>query len=519
MSSGCELTLGDMIERNAQAFAEDDAFIYESETVTHREFARRARRLASAWHKFGLRQQDRVAILSQNRMEFFEVYGACEWAGFITVALNWRLAAPELLHIVKDSSPKLLIFEKEYAELISRLRADIPDDCALICLDGPLDFATDYREISNAGVDDGPPFRATPDHLVYLLYTSGTTGRPKGVMLGQREEVAAAQIFSADMQCTAADRYLLMMPLFHIGAKLMQVSQHWRGGAIILHRGFVPNDVLNAIGTKGATMIHMAPTLVQSLVEHPSVGQFDLSSLRTILYSAAPMPEPVLRRAIELFGPIFQQIYGQTEGLATTLHHRDHLWTRESKHYRRLHSVGTPSPEIRLRIVDAVDRDLPIGEPGEIVVKSAANMRGYWNNSAATIETLRDGWLHTGDIGKLDEDGFLYLVDRKKDMIISGGENIYSREVEETLLQHPDISDAAVIGVPHTRWGETVMAILVTKSKQNLSNDELTAHCKSLIASYKKPSHYRFVPELPRLPSGKVNKVSLRATFGPPAHE
>lgn len=507
-------TLGDMIENNAQRFPDDTAFVFQDKRPTHREFAARARRLGSAWYRRGARRQDRIGILAMNCLEFCEVYGASELAGFITATVNYRLAPPEMAFIIADSAPRILVFEKQYAEVIGALRPQLKSVETYVCIGAAPDWAENYEAVVASGDPAGAPIRSTEEDLSALVYTSGTTGRPKGCMRGQREDVCGAEILGSDMLCTPADRFLLMMPLFHIGAKILQMAQHWRAGTVVLHRNFDPELILETIEAERITVAHMAPTMIQTLLESPSIGKRDVSSLRMIVYAAAPMPTPVLRHGLQVFGNVFQQQYGQTEGPGTTLLCHQHRPDGTPEDIRRLGSVGQASPSVQIRIVGEDDVDCRAGEPGEILIHSGAMMRGYWNNSAATIETLRNGWVHTGDVGKLDEDGFLYLVDRKKDMIISGGENIYSREVEEALVQHPAVSESAVIGVADEKWGESVRAIIVLRRGQIASADELIAHCLTLIASYKKPRSIIFVEELPKLPSGKVNKVALRQNHG-----
>jgi len=508
------LTFGDMIENNAQKFGDQTAFAFEDRKLSHAAFATRARRLADAFYRLGVRRQDRVSILAMNCMEFLEVYGAGEWAGFITATVNFRLAAPEIAFIVNDASPKVLVFEAQYADTVERLRPILSSVEHYVCIGGKPDWAEAYEAVMESGDPRGPPCRSREEDLAYLIYTSGTTGRPKGCMLGMREEVCAAQILGSDMRCSAAERFLLMMPFFHIGAKILQLAQHWRAGTCIVHRAFDPESILKTIAAERVTITHMAPTMIQSVIEHPAIGRYDVSSLEMIVYAAAPMPTPVLRRGLEIFGRVFQQQYGQTEGPGTTLLRHQHLPGGTARERAWLGSVGQASPTVRVRIVDEQGVDCQTGAPGEILVQSGAMMRGYWNNSDATIQTLRDGWVHTGDVGKLDDEGFLYLVDRKKDMIISGGENIYSREVEEALVQHAAVSEVAVIGVPDAKWGESVRAVVVLRQGHFVEGGALIEHARQLIASYKKPKSVVFVAELAKLPSGKVNKVELRRLYG-----
>jgi acyl-CoA synthetase (AMP-forming)/AMP-acid ligase II len=329
-------------------------------------------------------------------------------------------------------------------------------------------------------------------------------------MLGHEAKVRSAQAINALMSSGSEDRILLMMPMFHVGAKDMQMGQQWRGGAVYLHREFDPELILQTIQDERITITHMAPTMIQMLLDHPRIKEFDLSSLRMIVYSAAAMPIALLRRGLNILGPVFLQMYGQTEGAGTILPLEAHRPDGDERDLRRLQSIGVPFPGVQVRIVDELDADLPVGEAGEILLGGPVVMQGYWNNSSASIETLRGGWLHTGDVGKLDEDGYLYLVDRKKDMIVSGGENIYSREVEEALYQHEAVANAAVIGVADEKWGEAVRAVVELRSGASATDKEIIAHCKTLIAGYKCPKSVVFTDDLPKLPSGKINKIEIR---------
>ncbi|HEU0202394.1 MAG TPA: AMP-binding protein, partial [Burkholderiaceae bacterium] len=291
-------------------------------------------------------------------------------------------------------------------------------------------------------------------------------------------------------------------------------GQQWRGGTVVLLRGFDADDILRTIERERITAVHLVPTMVQALLDAPAFGRHDLSSLRMLMYAAAPMPVPLLRRALAAFGPILVNGYGQTEiNLPTLLHAYQHCLEGSPQQVQRLGSVGQPHPQAEVRIVDDQGNDCAPNVIGEIVARSGTAMAGYWNNTAATLDTLRDGWVHTGDVGYLDAEGYLFLVDRKKDMIISGGENVYSREVEEALLAHPAVKEAAVIGVPDAYWGEAVKGIVVVQGDSALDAGALIAHCKTLIASYKCPKSIDFVDALPQLATGKVNKVALRERF------
>jgi acyl-CoA synthetase (AMP-forming)/AMP-acid ligase II len=309
------------------------------------------------------------------------------------------------------------------------------------------------------------------------------------------------------------DRVALPMPFFHMGAKSLQIASHWVGGAALVLREFRPQTYLKMIEKYRITKCHLAPTMIQMLLGETNIAQYDLSSVNMIMYSSSAMPTPVLRRAIQFFGNVFQNNYGMSEGLGTALDPEQHKPDGTAKEQRRLQSVGIPLPNAEAMIFRDDGSEAEVGEAGEVAFKSEAMFRGYWNNSIATAEALRDGWYRTGDIGKMDEDGYIYLIDRKKDMIITGGENVYSREVEEALIGHSDILEAAVIGVPDVKWGEAVLAVIVPRPEADLTEAAVIEHCRNVIASYKKPRKVVFVSELPKFASGKINKVSLRQAY------
>ncbi len=513
MSMSTGLSIGELLERNAWLYPERTAFVDEHRGLSHAEYLIRCRRLADACYRVGARRQDRVGVLSMNSVSFAEAYGACEVSGLITATVNFRLAAPEMAYILKEAAPIVVIFEERYAALLAGIREPLTSVAAWICIGSPPAWATSYEEFLESGGVEGPPIRATQDDIAHLIFTSGTTGRPKGCMLGHRESLVKAQFHASDMSIDIDDKVLIVMPLFHVGARGVASAAQWRGASVFLRRQFEPADFIRTVAAERISIGHLAPTMVQSVLEDETVGRFDLSSLKAVCYAAAPMPMPVLRRGLELLGNVFHQSYGQTEGAVSSLQRWQHRPDGDERDLRRLRSVGQPYPGVEVRIVDDAGVDLPVNTPGEIVYRGGSMFRGYWNDMVATLNTLREGWVHSGDIGEFDEDGFLYIVDRRKDMIISGGENIYSREVEDALGQHPAVSECAVIGVRHEKWGETVRAVVVLRAGSDVSEEALIDFCKQLIASYKKPTSVVFCADLPKI-NGKINKAEIRVLYG-----
>jgi acyl-CoA synthetase (AMP-forming)/AMP-acid ligase II len=508
------MTLREMIDRNARWYGDETAFVCEGVGVTHRQFLETANRIASALYGVDVRSQDRVSLLSMNSLGLALAYGACEAHGLVAATVNFRLAPPEMRYIINDAGSSVLIFESEFTDHIAQIRGELAAVRTYVCIGDAPAWATPWDAFVASGDPAGPPLPPPgADDLAYLIYTSGTTGRPKGCMLTHSAEAAMGALVAAAMGLGGEDRTLLMMPLFHIGAKAIALGQQWVGGTVHLHRKFDPLDVLRAIEAERITASHMAPMLVQALVEAQTRQPHDLSSLRKVIYSAAAMPPSLLRQALDVFGPIFQQMYGQTEGVGTVLPIGAHRLDDDPKAQRRLTSIGHPFIGCEVSIRDGENEALPAEQIGEICLRGPPIMRGYWNNSAASLDALAGGWLHTGDVGMMDEDGYVYLVDRKKDVIISGGENIYSREVEEALISHPAVASAAVIGLPDPNWGEAVCAVVVVRPDQALTPEALIDHCRALIAGYKRPRRIIFTVEMPVLPSGKINKPALRKLY------
>ena len=505
--------VGDVIERNAQLFPAKTAVVFEDQRPTYAQFASRVRKLSNALATDGLKRGMRLAILAQNCIEYFETVGTAELAGFIAVTLNWRLAPAELAPIIEDCTPTVLIFEERFRPQAESLRGHRCIE-RFIAIGAASDWAESYEAVLASGADVAPPFRPEPADTVYLIYTSGTTGKPKGVELSHRAILSSAIMNSWGIGAWTSDRMLIVMPLFHIGGKICQLAFHVLGATIYLHRAFDAKTMLRCIEDERITTAHFAPIMVRDLLDVPELANYRKDSLRAIIYASAPMAVAQLREAIAAFGLIFNQVYGMTECVVgSILHAHQHLPDGTPAEVRRLASAGQPFFDHEVKVVRPDGSECATDEIGEILIQGPSVMTGYWKNPAASAETLRGGWMHTGDMGFLDDESFLFVADRKKDMIVSGGENIYSREVEEALVTHPAVEHAAVLGVPDPRWGEAVKACIVLRPGRNATEDELIEHCRALIASYKKPRSVDFVDALPRLFNGKVDKKTLRALY------
>jgi acyl-CoA synthetase (AMP-forming)/AMP-acid ligase II len=357
--------------------------------------------------------------------------------------------------------------------------------------------------------------RPRPDDTAFLFYSSGSTGKPKGVMLGQSAQWHTGLAVGYEVGIAARDRGLVVMPLFHIGARFFQLAHHMAGAAVHLMRRFDAAAAVAAIERERITTLHLAPTMIRAALDLPDLERYDLSSLRTLSYGAAAMPVALLRRALDRFGPILMQRYGSTESAAVSyLDKHHHKPDGTAAEMARLASAGQPGVMAELRVVRADGSDCDIGEAGVVMVRNPKLvMQGYWRNPDATRAVLRDGWYDMGDIGYFDAEGFLFIVDRKTEMIISGGENIYPREVEEAILHHPAVADTAVIGIPDDRWGEAVLAFVVLRDGATADEPEIIEFCRTRIASYKKPRRIEFRDSLPRASTGKIDKIRLREPY------
>ncbi len=484
-------------------------------TLSWGEVYRRATRVAHALQESGVGAGDRVAFLDRNGIDYFEVLFGCALLGAVSVAVNWRLAPQEIAAIVEDAGAPILFFGPDYAATVKEVRALVPGVRHWVALE---ELAA-WRDADGVVERDDPGFEPGPDDAVVQLYTSGTTGLPKGAVISGRNIAAILTEADRVFHIGADTVSLVAMPLFHIGGTGWALCGMSRGGHSVILKDVEPAEALRIIEEHRITETFVVPAVLMFLLATPSLAGTDVSSLRTVFYGASPISEDILVRSMAALGCEFAQVYGLTEttGAVTSLMPGDHDPDGPRAHLLR--SAGRPFDHIELRIVDTdTGEDQPVGEVGEVWTRSEQNMLGYWNKPEETAATLTDdGWLRTGDAGWLDEEGYLFLHDRIKDMIVSGGENIYPAEVENALLAHPDVADAAVIGVPDDRWGETVKAIVVRAPAATTDDAALQADIiaatRDRLAHYKCPTSVDFIDVLPRNPSGKVLKRELRRPY------
>jgi acyl-CoA synthetase (AMP-forming)/AMP-acid ligase II len=509
------MLLGDIIALNAGKTPDGVALIEGDREITFAHLHERATRLANALLQLAS-PGDRIAILAQNVVEYVECYYGVPAAGMALTFLNYRLHPKEWAWILANAEASALIVEPSFLDQIRPLLGEVPSLQHVIVLRGSADDGTvDYDDLVDAAPASAPPVAVDEDDTAWLIYTSGTTGFPKGAMLTHRNLVTAVVESVIEYQPMPDERNLLAFPLCHVAGYTVPVN-HLRGGLVVLMRAYEPELFMQLVERHRITATGLAPTMLNFLLQHPKIDQFDLSTLRNIGYGAAAMPVEVLKRAIDRFGPIVYSGFGMTElgGNVLTFTKEAHIRAIKGEEHL-LASCGTPMCLADVKVVDDEMVECAPGVVGEIVIRAEQVLKGYWRNEEGTQAAFADGWFRTGDMARRDEEGFFYIVDRRKDMIITGGENVYSREVEEVVYTHPSVSEAAVIGLPDPAWGENVTAVVVLREGATATERDIIAVCADRLAGFKKPKRVVFVDELPKNVSGKILKRELRDQLGP----
>jgi long-chain acyl-CoA synthetase len=501
----------DILLQHVQHQPEKAITIFEGKEMSYRQLEETARQLGGYFHKQGLVQGDVVALLLGNSDTFVTCYFACHAAGITVLPINTRLASREIEYIVNHSEAKMLVYDKEFAGMVEELVPSIPHVQHFIHVKGDSGLrGIEIREAIQQG-GEIPALLQQDDDTAVIFYTSGTTGKPKGVMLSHTNCVAVANMWSEAMELQQTDRVQIVAPLFHCAAShVFMLPTIQAGGTLVIERGFSPQQAMDTLQQQEVTVFFGVPAMYTLLLNLPDIQKQKVKApnLRLLTYGAAPMPYERIKQVKQFFPQAkVQNLYGQTENApgATTL--------KDQYALTKIGSVGEPLPGCQIRVVDSEGRDVPVGEVGEIAVKGPQVMKGYLKNPEATALALRDDWLLSGDLGRFDEDGLLYIVDRKKDMIIRGGENIYPIEVEEVLFEIPEVLEAAVVGIPHEVYGEVPKAVIALKPGCSVTEEEITRFCQERLAKYKVPALVEFVDALPRNASGKVLKTVLRGEF------
>ena len=505
-----QTNIGLFLAKRARLDPQRAGLVFEGRTFSFRQWNARANRAAHAFAALGIGRGDRVGLLMANSPEFTECFFGLAKIGAIVVPLNWRLAAAELAVIANDAGIRALAYGGEYAETVAALRGRIPA-ADYVALGHVPAGDHGYEALTAAASEAEPEPVGAGDDPLMIMFTSGTTGKPKGAVLSHDNLFYDSCTVALSTDWRWGDRVLVALPLFHIGALIDVVIDVHVGSTTVLMKAFDPLGFLRMLQDEKINSFLAVPAMLQFMLQVPTIRTFDLSSVRWALCGTAPVPVPLIQ-AWTQFGIAIQQVYGLTEcaGGAAVL--------SSERALEKIGSTGLPMFHTDIRVVDAQGRDAAADEVGEILIRGPHVIRAYWNNPQASADALRDGWLHTGDLGRLDAEGYLTIVDRKKDMLISGGENIYPAEVESVLTALPQCAEVAVIGVPDPAWGEAVCAVVRLKDGQSLTLDEVVAHCSGKLGKYKIPKKLIVSAEpLPRNPTGKLLKRLLREKYLPHA--
>jgi long-chain acyl-CoA synthetase len=508
--------IGNILRRSAFNNANKTALVFENQRMNYGELNQRVNCLANSLLQMGLLKGDRVAVLLHNGPEFFEAYFACAKSGAIFVPINNLFQQKELMQVFQYIEPRFLIYDDEFSGIVQSTLPELKFLEFPIALRSQSAGRKNYGKLIDRGDGKEPNVDIADDDIVNIFLTSGTTGRPKGAMRTHRHDVSNMMSSALELGIRHDDRALFLFPFYHV-TYADNLRHILMANTIVIRREgkFNPEKVLDILSAERITTCQFVPTMISAMLQAENPGRYDLSDLRLIIYAASPMPVELLKKAMNRFTCQFVQMYGQTEtGPCTTvLRPEDHMLEGSEAQTARLASAGRAVFNYEIRIIDGMGSDVATGEVGEIIVRSEAMTVGYWNLPEKTAETIKEGWLYTGDFGRFDEDGYVFIVDRKDDMIISGGKNIYPREIEEVIYTHEAVLEAAVIGVPDDYWGESVKALVVLKEGACATEDEIIDLCKKTIASYKKPRSVEFVQQLPKSPTGKILKRVIKSQY------
>jgi long-chain acyl-CoA synthetase len=510
-------TLGDIPRCGSVLWPDNIAIVFEGKRYTYKQFNERINRFANLLIKAGCRKGDGLAVMADNCAKYLEVYFAAAKIGVRVTPVNVRLGDDEIVYIINDSETAFFVVGDGYEEKVKQMKNGFKNIKAWVSLDNPVCGFLDYDkvlDISPALEPDLDQYDIQENDLAILMYTGGTTGLPKGVMLSHRSALLAGITSALASGFTEDDSTCFVLPIFHVSWWPI-LSMLIIGGKVCINRKPDLDTIFKLIEDEKCSHMNLVPTIYGWMVDWPSVGKYDLSSLRLLTYAGSPFPTEVLKKCIRKFGNKFAQGYGATEtagagisGLSWKDHHLDGPLSKY------LVSAGKPMPNSRVKIVDENDKTLGPGEYGEICAKGKHIMMGYWKNPKLTEAVLKGGWYHTGDMGYMDEDGYIFMTDRKADMIISGGENVYPKEVEDIIYQHPAVKECTVVSAPDAKWGEVVQAVVVLRPGKQATAEEIIEHCKkNNLAGYKCPKAVAFWADIPKTIVGKIVKKDVKKKF------
>ena len=500
-----KINIGEFMTRRAILTPEREGLVCEHIRRNFGELNERANRLANAMRGLGVGHGDRVALLALNEPEYYDLFFGLGKIGAILVPVNYRLAGPEIQYILSDSGAKVLVFSPEFTATVDSIRKDIPAQVCITISEDPPEWAISYEKLIQNSSSQEPEIKGGDDDTLTILYTSGTTGKPKGAELTHAYYFWSSINLSTTLGLDIGDRGIIALPLFHIAALSNLPWGTHVGGKSVLLRSLDPKRFLELLGEEKITGFGAVPALLDFLKFVPDYEKYDWSSVKVILVFGAPVPVTLIKE-YEAVGIKVRQLYGLTESNTASVLDAENALSKAG-------SCGRPFFHTEIRLVDASGRDVGADELGEVLLRTPNMMKGYWNRPQDTAAAIKEGWLHTGDIARMDKDGFFYIMDRKKDMIISGGENIYPAEIEDALLQNPKVAEVGVIGYPYEKWGEAVKAIVVVKPGEKLNEQELIGWCQGRIGKFKIPKNVVFTESLPRTPTGKILKRVLREQY------
>lgn len=497
----------------ARMFPDRIAVRFGQRELTFRECNQRINKLANGLLSLGIERGDHVGLLMSNSPELIEARFAIAKAGLTMIRLNARDAMETQRYILQHSETAAIFVGKEFGKEMKNIKKRLPRLKHYLALSPPDADFIDYESFLAAHSDREPEVNVNPETLDNIRYTSGTTGRPKGVMMTYKAMQCRLQNFfmNVNLLIRPDDICLNVAPLTHAAGNIF-MPFYFKGATNIVLKGFDERLVLETIEREKVTAVLLVPTMINRLIDHPRIREFDTSSLRRIFYGTSPFSPTRLEKAISIFGPILQQNYGMAEAIMPLicLHPHEHIPEGDAGSGKRLHSVGRPALGVEVRVVDKRRREVSPGQIGEIIVRGDHMLKGYWKNKKETSKILKKGWLHTGDLATVDEEGFITIMDRKKDLIISGGFNIYPKEIENLIHTHLDVKEVAVVGVPDDTWGESVKAYVVPQEGHDIDAEGIIELCRNKLASYKKPKFIEVVNDLPKNAVGKILKKQLR---------
>jgi long-chain acyl-CoA synthetase len=505
------MIIPDHVEKNARLYPHKTAVVFGNRRCNFKELQQRVYRLANGLLEMGVRKGDRVAILQDNCFEYPEMYFAIGKIGAVATPFNYRLIGSEIAYLVNHSEANTFILGQDFIERMAPFLPELKSVKNYICIGAKPEGMIDYDELLSSSPPQKPDVEVSMDDLFCLLYTGGTTGRPKGVMLTHRNLHAAANTYIVEWGLPNTAANMIMTPLFHTGASWGLFCGFVQGNTQVILKRFDLETMLSTIEKEKVTYSVWLSPLLNAILNYPRFKEFDLSSLKLVLVGGGPAGEAQLRKLAELLGCRIHHSGGQTEtGPICGIKLEEHL---DSPRRERLGSAGRDVFNMELRVVDENDNDVPPGSIGELCARGEAVMQGYWKMPEETTNSLRGGWQHTGDLVRIDDEGYIYYVDRLKDMIKSGGENVYSKEVEDVIYAHPAIAEVAVIGVPDEKWGEAVTALVILKEGQTATEEEIIARCKKQLSGFKVPKSVEFYDSFPKTGLDKINKVALREKY------